>query len=151
MNQRFIIFFSSLLLSQNQGVHIHKSFSRVDRVARQLREVQTGDGGETLPDLPKEATPSYSLRSHARSLMYNSSAQRQNDAEAHHYVNGQGKHKGHLFCYNSVDQFWIGNIQQLVYFVSAILFQTQSRQSCDQSQSVCGGLQTNYFDTILDK
>ena len=73
-----------------QGVHIHKSFSRVDRVARQLREVQSGDGSETVSELPKETTSNYSLRSHARAL-WNTTAQRQSDAENHHYVSGQGK------------------------------------------------------------
>nr|BAS66823.1 glial cells missing transcription factor [Echinocardium cordatum] len=79
------------------GVHIHKSFSRVDRVARQLREVQGGDGTETvaeLPNMPKaEPTSNYSLRSHARAV-WNTTTQRQNEAENHHYVTGQGNFAG---------------------------------------------------------
>ncbi|XP_071482574.1 uncharacterized protein [Diadema antillarum] len=68
------------------GVHIHKSFNRVDRVARQLREVQNTDGGEAPMEVPKEP---YTLRSHLRSL-WSGSAQRQGEADNHQLIIGQG-------------------------------------------------------------
>nr|ABY40630.1 glial cells missing [Lytechinus variegatus] len=67
------------------GTHIHKSFNRVDRVARQLREVQNSDIPEPGSELPKEH---YSLRSHIRSLYSN--GQRQTDTDNNPFVAGQG-------------------------------------------------------------
>ncbi|XP_054772675.2 uncharacterized protein LOC129280682 [Lytechinus pictus] len=67
------------------GTHIHKSFNRVDRVARQLREVQNSEITEPGSELPKEH---YSLRSHIRSLYSN--GQRQTDTDNHPFVAGQG-------------------------------------------------------------
>nr|BAS66829.1 glial cells missing transcription factor [Glyptocidaris crenularis] len=67
-----------------QGMHIHKSFNRVDRVARQLREVQNTEGTEPVGDVPKEH---FSLRSHLRS-MYSNGAQRPADMDNHSYAPG---------------------------------------------------------------
>lgn len=88
------------------GVHLHKSFNRVDRVARQLREVQTGvtkdekDSNGTFSNVGR----SYSLRSHVRGLF--TSPQKASEAEQygtqvqpyngrHHYGNYY-THQNHL-------------------------------------------------------
>ncbi|XP_038057499.1 uncharacterized protein LOC119729068 [Patiria miniata] len=55
-------------ICKRMGVHIHKSFSRVDRVARQLREVQTvlsksDKGTDEKEDKEQPSHHGYSLRS----------------------------------------------------------------------------------------
>ncbi|XP_022092918.1 uncharacterized protein LOC110980496 [Acanthaster planci] len=54
-------------ICKRMGVHIHKSFSRVDRVARQLREVQTvlakNDKGVDKKEEKETPSHGYSLRS----------------------------------------------------------------------------------------
>nr|BAV60721.1 glial cells missing transcription factor [Scaphechinus mirabilis] len=67
------------------GVHIHKSFNRVDRVARHLREVSNVDDVDPAVDgQPKET---YSLRSHLRSLWSNAGIQRAEGASENHQYN----------------------------------------------------------------
>ena len=43
-----------VVLTSFQGVYIHKSFSRVDRVARQLREVVSDQGDSTSSEQPPD-------------------------------------------------------------------------------------------------
>ncbi|XP_071836508.1 uncharacterized protein [Apostichopus japonicus] len=90
------------------GVHLHKSFNRVDRVARQLREVQSGiskddkEASATYPNMGR----SYSLRSHVRGLF--TSPQKASEAEQYgpQVQPYNGRHYGNYYPHQSHLETW---------------------------------------------